>query len=133
MDGDAGEEADHDRHGQEIGDAAEAEGAAGQHHRTDHQCQRDRESLILRRAGGGQRRQPAGEDRRDRGIGAAGQETVAAEHRKAERPRHESEEADLRGEAAEPCGRHLLGNRDRRKRQAGHEVARQRIGRQRAE
>ena len=87
-----------------------------------------RERLIVRRAGRRQQRQAAGEDRRDGGIGAAGQEAVAAEHGKAERARDEGEEADLRREAAEPRGRHLLGDRDRGQRQARDQVARQ-IGR----
>ena len=130
MDGDAGEEADHHRHRQQIGDAAEAESAAGQHHRADHQRQRDRKPLILRRAGGGERGKSAGEDRRDRGIRAAGQEAVAAEQREAERARHEGEEADLRRKTAEPRRGHLLGDRNRRQRQARHEVAGQGIGRE---
>ena len=89
------------------------------------QRQRHRERLILRRAGGRHQHQATGEDRRDGGIGAAGQEAVAAEHGKADRSRDEGEEADLRREAAEPGGRHLLGDRDRRQRQARDQVARQ--------
>ena len=89
------------------------------------QRQRHRERLIVRRAGGRHQHKAAGEDRRDGGIGAAGQEAVAAEHGKAERSRDEGEEADLRREAAEAGGRHLLGDRNRRQRQARDQVARQ--------
>jgi len=123
--GDAGEKADRDRHRQQIGDAAEAEQAGGDRHDADHERQRDCERLVVGRAGGGNRRKPASKNRRDRGVGAAGQESVAAQHGKADRARDEGEEADLRREPTEPRGRHLLGNRDRRERQPCDQVVRQ--------
>ena len=97
---------------------------AGQHH-ADHQRQRDRMRGIIRRAGGGERGEAAGEDRRDGGIGAAGQEAVAAQHGETDRARHEGKEADLRLEAAEPGGRHLFGDRDRGERQPRDQVGRE--------
>ena len=123
--GDAGEKADHDRRRQQIGDPAEPKQAAHDENDANSQRQRRREGLILRRAGGSHQRKASGEDRRDGGIGAAGQEAVAAEHGKADRSRDEGEETDLRREAAEAGGRHLLGNRNRRQRQARDQVARQ--------
>ena len=130
--GDAGEKARRHRRRQQIGDPAQPEQAAGDEDHADQQRQRHRERLIVWRTGGGHQHQAAGEDRRDRGIGAAGQEAVAAEHGKTDRSRDEGEEADLRREAAEPRRRHLFGDRDRRQRQARDQIARQIAARNRA-
>jgi hypothetical protein len=122
--GNAGEKADRHRRRQQIGDAAEAEYAARDQHRAHHQGERDRERLVVRRPGGGEQRQPTGEDRRDGGIRPDREKAVGPPHGKADRARDEGEESDLRREAAEPRGRHLFGNGDRRQRQPGHDVGR---------
>ncbi len=136
--GNAGEKADSYRRRKQVGDPAQPEHAAQHENDADHQRQRDGERLVVGRSGCRHQHQPAGEDRRDGGIRAAGQEAVAAQRGKPQRSRarDEREEADLRREAAEPRGGHLFGDRDGGQGQPRDQVARQVArakGRQRAE
>ena len=78
---------------------------------------------VVGRAGGRRHRDAAGEDRRDGRVGAAGEESAAAERREGERGGDQHEQPDLRREIAEPRGRHLLGDGDRRQGEAGDQVA----------
>jgi hypothetical protein len=108
-----------------IRDPAQPTQAANSEDRANQQRQSHGVRLIVGRAGCGQRNQSAGKNRRDGGIGAAGQEAVAAERGKSQRSRDEGEKADLRREAAEPGGRHLFGDGDRSQRQARDQIGRQ--------
>ena len=120
--GNAGEKADRHGYREQIRDPAEAENSGGEQQKPDHQRQRRGQHQVFRRAGHGQRRQASGKDRRDGRIRAARQEAIAAERRECQRARQKGEEADLRGEPAEPRRRHLLGDRDRGKRQAREQI-----------
>ena len=74
--------------------------AGDRHQDADHQRQHRGELAVERRADRRERRQAAGEDRRDGRIGAGRQHPVRPEHGEADGGGHEGEEADLRREAA---------------------------------
>jgi hypothetical protein len=56
--------------------------AADHQHKANHQRERAGQRDIVGRAGGGEQSQAASENRRDRGVGAARQEAVAAQQGK---------------------------------------------------
>ena len=115
---------DGDRDRQQVGDPAEPENAADHQHDADHQREHAGERGIVGRAGRRQQREAAGKDRRDGGVGAAGQEAVAAEQRERQRARQKREESDLRRKPAEPRRRQLLGDRDGDQGQPGDQIVR---------
>jgi hypothetical protein len=64
----------------------------------------------------------AGENRRDGRIGADGKAPAVAKKREPDRGGDKSKQTDLRREVGKTGGRHLRGNGDRGKRQAGDHV-----------
>ena len=96
--------------------------AAEREREADAERQRRRVGGVMRRAGGRQQRQRAGEDRRDGRIGADRHQPRGAEGGEADRAGEQRDEADLRREPREPRRRHLLGDGDRGERQAGDRV-----------
>jgi hypothetical protein len=94
----------------------------GDQRQADHQRQRCRQQRVFVRAGRGDQREAAGEDRRDRRIGTAAEKAVSAECGEAKRAGQEGEEADLLRKSAEMCGRHLRRNGDRHEAQSGGKI-----------
>ena len=122
VDGDSGQKAGDDGPRQEIGNPAKPHDAAGDQDHADQERQRTRQPGIFRRPRGGEQRQAAGEYGRDGGIRPDRDQPARSESRERERAGHEGEEADLRREAAQPRGRHLLRDCDGGERQPGRQV-----------
>ena len=122
---DAGEETRRHRDREKIGQPAGPKQPDQDEHRAHQDGEHPGEAGIIGATRGRHRRQPAGEDGRDGGIGADRDEAIGAEGGKGERPGGEGIETRLRWHAGQPRGRELPGNGDRRQHEPGDEIARQ--------
>src|ERR1019366_6239080 len=118
-----------DRHGdrKQIRDRAQTENSGSEKQKADHQRQSRSQHRVFGRAGHSQNGKTSGKDRRDGRIRATRQKAIASEHGEAQRACQKGEKADLRGEPAEPGGRHLLRNCDRGEGQARKEIMREEL------
>ncbi len=125
VDGDAGEEARGDGNREQGGEPTGPQQADGDKDDPDHNGQQRGQIGIMGGADGGDRRQPAGEDRRDGRVRRDRHEAVGTEGGEGERAGGKGIEPGLGRHAREPRGRELPGDRDRRQHQPGDQVARQ--------
>ena len=79
MAGDADEKASRYRNGQKVGDEAELEGAGANENEPDREAERRGSRGVMLGSRGGERRKRAGENRRDRRIGADREAPAVAE------------------------------------------------------
>ena len=125
VDRDAGEKSGGDGDRKQRREPAGTQQADGCERDADEDGQQRRELGIMRGADIGDRRQRAGEDRRDGRIRRNRHVAVGAERCEGERAGGEGVEAGLGRHSGEPRGRELPGYRDRRQHQPGDEITRQ--------
>ena len=122
MAGDAEEKARRHRNGQKVSDEAEPEDAGANENEPDREAERRRGCRIMLWPRRREHRKRAGENRRDGRIGADREAPAVTEEREPNRGGDKSEQTDLRREVGKTGGRHLRGNGDRGKCQAGDHI-----------